>query len=273
MQRIQELGKQVIPESTRLEQNRGKDAKTIFYPKKKGDFEKYKKMPHRSDLKGFDQKAQKEPNKKQVFNDLNVGYIERDPERILIESHVTKKLINSVSDKIYDRNSMEIEIKNVWNTDKSLAHLVKNSNRSDWDTLFNLPEMQKIIRDNTFSPAIHQIRKKYNVGEIKAKEIFDGLNSENRVKLLKGVALGRPPTIKTAPRLFKPRLPQITVRTKRGKVFSRSKPQKWTDMQERTLRSYSGENLDNIVRVYNAVFSVKRTKSAISSKLTRLKKK
>jgi len=278
--KLNRLAKKVVPDGFKLEKDRSRNAKIVLDPDNPAQLSRWKKATNRTDLKGFDTKKEKTLSVKQVLSKQKVGYIESDPDRIVRQGHVTRELIDSISDKIVDRESMIKEVTAVWKKDKSLnsfwdgQHWLK---KSDWEALFNTDHMKNIIRKNTILPVLKTIQKQFNVDIVKAKNIYDKMPDDKKATLLKRTSnLGRlkeqiqKPQPKVKPIQLVPLLKRQKSRV--GKFYRRAKPQKWTQIQKNFLNNYSNEKIDVIIKIYNNSFSKKRTMIGLKTKLYRMKK-
>ncbi len=279
---LDKFGTQIVPNGVRLEQDRGRNAKIIHSPTKKGK-QAWAKNPNKSDLKGFDTKDRKQPSKKKIGNLLGLGYIETDPDRFVADGYVTRQLIDSVSDEIIDLDSLKQAVTKAWKTDNSLKSFWDKQNElknADWEALLKTGHIQKIIKNNTMLPVIKAIQKKFNIDSLKAKQVYDKMPSHTKEKLLKqSVSKGtiskpKPKIVAKKQQSMIDLIPKIKQqKSKKGNFYQRTKPQKWSKMQELFLSNYKTEKIETVFKMYNDSFSTKRTKNSLQNKIYRLKTK
>jgi len=278
-EKLNMMAKQIVPDGFRLESDRSRNAKVILDPNNPSDYKKWKKAPNKTDLKGFDTKKEKEKSTKQVLKSLNVGYIESDPERFVAEGYETRRLIDSVANKIYDRDSMIKALTEVWKSDTSLKSFWQDQEwigKRDWDALFKTTYIQNLVKKNTIVPLLKQIQKQFNVSEGKAQAIFNKLPQRKKDQLINQQITGiKIPTRRKQPKarpIFDSLPKAKRQKSKKGNYYVRTKPQKWSSMQETFLRNNINQKVDDLVKIYNNTFSTKRTKSSLQTKYYRIKK-
>jgi len=279
--KLDRMAKQVLPDSFKLESDRGRNAKVVLNPDKPKEFKRWKDATNKTDLKGFDTKKEKEKSIREINKSLHLGYIESDPERFVREGHETRRLIDSVKDKIFDKESMIKAVSEVWKKESSLKSFWKEQDwikKRDWEALFNTSHLQSIIKQNSVLPLVKMIQKQYNINVNKAQAIYDKLPQRKKNQLIQKHILGikKPKTktikVKKARPIFDSLPKAKRQKSKAGTYYIRTKPQKWSAMQQKFLKNNQNQKVDDLVRIYNNTFSAKRTKSSLYTKLYRLKK-
>lgn len=278
-EKLNRMAKQVVPDGFRLEKDRSRNAKIVLDPNKPSHYKKWKSAPNKTDLKGFDTKKQKEKSTRKILKSLNVGYIESDPERFVAEGYETRRLIDSVSKNIYDKESMIKAVTEVWKKDSSLKSFWREQDwikKSDWDALFKTNYIQNLVKKNTVIPLLKQIQKQYNVSQTKAEAIYNKLPQAKKDQLIKqqvsGIKIPSRKKMKKARPIYDSLPKAKRQKSRTGTYYVRTKPQKWSSMQETFLRNNIHQKVDDLLRTYNNTFSTKRTKSSLSTKYYRLKK-
>jgi len=276
------MAKKFVPDGFKLEKDRSYNAKVVLDPDNPANFKRWKKNTNKVDLRGFDTRKEKELSLRQVLKKSSLGYIESEPDRFVAEGYETRRLIDSIADKIYDKESMIKEITSVWKRDNGLRSFWDSGEwitKGDWEALFKTGYIQGIIKNNVVEPVLSAIRDKYKVSDFKARQVFEKLSEEKINLIYQATRRGKIKQIKIIKKkkTINPILASIP-RAKRqmskgGIFYQRTKPQIWSKMQEKFLINNSKQPILDLFKVYNSTFSVKRTMGSLQNKIYRLKKK
>jgi len=250
--------KDIYPESRSLSMDRRFNAETILDPTDPKQLKEWALDKDKKDARGFDDKSGREPSVKKVVDSVSGesrNYVEEDIDRFVDTSQETGKLIDKVSDKIFDYNSMKKAIKESWGNDlKGLSELADRLTNRDYNALFNSPLIQRYIQNNTQSHLVNYIQKRFKVEPVRASRIINKLGRLNRAKLFYVVRHKR--------------LPKIKMPTKSGRRTRRRFSQQETNF------IYTNKHLTDktMTKLFNQTFQNKRDISSIRNKLHRIRK-
>jgi len=272
----EKIENQFYPNSRSLEVDRTKNAKKVYNYNDVKEFEAWQKNHTRSDLKGYDDRTAKQPSIGNVTRKISGGFSGEDvlmneAERLVDINSSSGRMLSNYKKEIYDFNSFKNVVFQAWDVSgESISNLITNVRNKDkaLTPLFNTSQVQSWLKDNTASRVMDNISKKYKVNSFKARKIFDKLTPQNRLRLL------NQPKIKQIKKkeIKKPKLNFIKQKSKKGKIYSRTKPIKWTDNQILYLKSRIGLSPKRIYDSYISSFKTERSLGSLKSKLYRLKK-
>lgn len=274
---LDKVGKQYLPEGFNLAVDRSRTARTVTK-----DVGRWRDKTNRMDLKGFDTRSARETPVSTIVKKIRgirgrtssgEDALFEEPLRFVRRGQRTRELLEDVKDEIYDFESFKVAVKKSWSTDGSLRELVNDITRDDaWQLLYNTPLIQSWVKGNTDDLGIDLIMHKYNIERNRARNVFQKLDAKSRARLFKDTKVGvrvKPTVVKVA---VKPKIPMLRQKSKGGKFYQRTKPQRWTKLEERLLKNNKGKSTAKIFDIYRRVFSDKgRTDSSIRNKIYRLK--
>jgi len=276
-----EIKKNVFPEGGALATDRGIDAKKQFNISDVKAYEEWRKDHSKSDLKGYDDRASKEPSAREIAKKISGGKSGEDvlfdeADRFSDPTSEAGRLLRKYKNNIYDFETFKQVVKQAWDVPgESIKNLYDNISKKNLDAvlkpLFDTKQVQKWLKDNNMSEMIARIRKRYKVEPERARKIYERLTPSGKERLLKIVS-GKPIRIKEAPvkapkkRVYG-RIKQVSAS---GKSYFRSKPRKFTDNQILFLKARRGLPIARILETYNREFKEDRTKSSLQNKLYRL---
>ncbi len=275
-----EIKSQWFPEGDALDSDRSKDAKKQFSYKDVEEFDKWKKDHSRSDLKGFDDKASKEPSTKDILKKISGGrsgedVLQNEADRFSDPTSEAGRFLRKYKDKIYNFESFKQAVKQAWDKDgESIKNLYENIRKKNLDEvltpLFNTKEVQKWLMENNESNIIQKIQKKYKVEPRRARIIYERLSPQSKERLLKAVSQAQPKIrmVEQKP-AQKPQMALIRQVSKAGTRYTRVKPMRWTENQILFLQARRGLPLERVLETYNQTFQNNRTLSSLRNKLYR----
>lgn len=272
--RLDDIGKSILTDPHALAVDRGKSAEVV------DSVDEWKKRgTNRSDLKGFDTKIKPKTAEKatrRLLYDQGVGYVEQEPDRFLRGDQQSRKLLEQNKDKILDYETFKQVLKQSWGQDTSLNQLVNGTyaKESDFKALFEQGIVQQWLQQNIENTAIPVLMRKLNIEEGRARMVWSKLPARKRGKLLTKINKGQKLKIKrktVIPALKEGRVKLIEYQ-RGGKTYNRSKPVKWTAMQEKFIVNNRSKGLKWVTQFYNRIFDNPRTQGSISNKYYRMKK-
>lgn len=269
---ISDIGKQFLPEGLALATDRGKKAPVV-------PLEEWKGKHNRTDLQGYDTPDAKERSKISVIKDLKgirghttsgEDAMIEEPERFL--KYYNQQLTKEELSKIIDFQSFKEATRKVFQKDPSLPTLWENihGREAGLKEVFKTDAVQQWINQNSESFVIDYIMAKKNVGRLKAQSSYNRLSLKQKNRLISKVIRGVPIKI----RARQERIPRIKLITqiRDGKPYQRTKPVRWTDMQENFVRNNKSRGLKWVTDYYNNIFPDARTKRSVQNKFYRVRK-
>lgn len=159
-------------------------------------------------------------------------------------NQLATQLFDSVSDQIFDFETMKQAIKEAYSGDPSLANLIADGNISDkgWFALFEHPKVQAVIRKNSKEVEDPAFMEKLTKRSVKAKTKITRINQRNR-EILKN----------------------FTKAKKRSAFLDQ-----WSNQEELFLKKNKDQALGVLFINYKKKFKKERSISSIKNKLRRL---
>lgn len=199
-----------------------------------------------------------------------------EAQRYFNEGSVTRQLIDKIKYDIYDFESFKELLKQAFSEDLSLSNLLEANGWGDdsYRALFENPLIQKWVEANDHNKTISYLAKQSNISQEQARRLFEGMNQVDRNRVRVASTQQRKITIQkrlwTREERKVKRIPKIEQVSKSGTTYRRTKPQKWTGLQDRFLQNNRGLRVERILELYNLLFPLHpRTVSSLRNKLYR----
>lgn len=260
--KLHEKLKDIYPESRSLDVDREYTAETVLDPNKPEDIKKWSQKPNRIDLKGFDDRASAEPSIKKVTSEITTGDTGEDvlinePERFLNTGTVTRELLEKGRDKMVDFPSFVEQVKKNYSDDRNLRSLIQTiGNRTEgYLSLFNQPEIQDWIKQNTMPQLVNYLTKTYGVEPVRASRILNKLGDKTRNKFYSKVKRTK------MPRFIMPRISRPKVSRKR-----------WSEQEMNILRENQNLGFNAMYKIFTASRVTKRSKSSVKNQFYKIKR-
>lgn len=274
--RLDRVGKQYLPEGFDLAVDRSKEAEEVTTK-----VSVWKDKTNRMDLKGFDTPDAREARVSSVVKDIKgiagrttsgEDAILEEPERFVRPDQKAGNLLHQHKDEIYNFESFKRTLKKSWSGDPALPNLMHDLHREDiLRLIYQTNTVQNWIRQNSDDLLTHLVQKRYNVEENRARKILQGLDSGARDKLLTSTRVrfrAKPVTVMKAKR----KVVMIKQVSKGGKVYERSKPKKWTVLENKLVSNNRAKKVSHIFDIYRKVFhDTERSDSSIRNKIYRVR--
>lgn len=260
--------KDLYPESRALDMDRVYDAETMLDPEKPEDVQRWNDSKDSIDLRGFDDRSAREPNKKEVLQrnirgDSGDGVIMTEPDRLVDPNSQAGKLIADNKDEIKDYASFIRAVKNAWESDDALPSLIDNiSYDSSFQEMFKHPTIQGYIDENTKPDMINYIIKKFGVEPVRASNIINKLPRSIRAKLYHKAQRTRLPKI---------RLPKARpIRRPVGRQTTSRR--RWSEQEINILRANQDVSPERATEILNANSTQNRSFASVRNKLYRIRR-
>lgn len=274
-------------EGNALMRDRGIDAQTVFDPK---DVDKWLKAGvNKTDLKGFDTTDAREPSMRQLGGQLKkgtgLGYVESEPDRFVESGMESFKALSRYKDEITGYDSFKKIVEKAWRShstgDKGLHHLFKEMTEGDFVALYETSVVQSWVRQaprrderipqEVQNSIISGLMKRYNIERGRATTKFNELSPPAQQKLIDRFRLRSERDARRRMFVGIPENAQKQTVAYRGRTYVRSKPTKWSPLQETFIRNNSGLPLKDLTDLYRHVFTTSpRTYNSIKFKRQRL---
>ena len=194
-----------------------------------------------------------------------------EPERFL--KYYEQQLSKDEMRKIVDFESFLKATKETFNRDNSLPNLWDdvNGKTKGLMEIFNTRKVQDLIIKNSRTFIIDYIMKKKNIERGRAESVFSKLSPRKQSKLIKKFTKGS--KIRISQQKTKSQINNMKMiqQTRGGKTYYRTKPTRWTQMQERFIKNNKQKGVRWVTEYYNRIFiDNKRTKSSIQNKYYRV---
>lgn len=281
---IQEkIKKKWFPESHALDTDRGILAKDVYSYKTVEQFNKWKKDPSRSDLRGFDTPDVKESSIREVLKKISgrasgEDVLLSEPERFTDLSTEAGRMLLKYKDHITNFDSFKKAVEMAWSKDgDSIKNLYDSITKGRLDSvlkpMFESSTIQGWLKHNRRGDMVNYIMKKYRVSQKRATRVFDKLTPRGKDRILKVINSKQPKiNIVKIKQAKKPRIVQIRQLSKSGTIYKRTKPSRWDKNQIKFIESNKYKSLDMLLKDYNNFFKKNnRTISSLRNKIYRMR--
>jgi len=263
---------QYLPEGHNLDVDRSYTAQTVVT-----DINEWKNKTNRVDLRGFDTKDAKEPSPRKLIKKLGIGYVESESDRFMRDNQESKRLLERYKTRIVDFQTFKKAVKEAWSKDMSLRNLLEEMKEKDYEALFNTGEMQSWIKENVEVTGIQLLMRRMNVGEGRATRVWSKLPQSSKLKILKQgrlkpIGKRSKDVLSTTKGIQREAQRLIEQRARGGSLYSRTRPQRWSELQSRYIINNENLPLTRLLERYNQLFpQSRRTISSLRNKRYRLR--
>lgn len=254
---IERRGKRLYPEGLSLSIDRSKDAELVFSPDKIKDWEKWREMKNKSDMKGYDDTSAQERPVRLVKRDISGGYVASEPDRFLRSKQKSRKMLEEQKELMHDYDSFKEAVEKAWHADrKGLSNLLDAMHEADFKALYEQPLIQDWIENNQRPMLIQYIMKRYKLEPVRASRVVIGLSSKvrNRLYLL----------------AVKRKLPKVQV-LRRVPRRAANKPRiKWSVEEKNLLRVNRKLRPELLTELLNRLNPYNRTVGSVKSQMKKI---
>lgn len=262
---------QILPRGHSLDVDRRFSASQVTT-----DLSAWSRDTSRMDFRGYDTRQDQTPRgyerTRAQYGRPSTFPVE-EPERYFNPNSVTRNLLETVKNNIYDYDSFKLLLAQAWQGDNSLRNLIPNMAEEDYNALFRHQVVKDWVDKNLEREGTRIIGERNRIDPQRALQMWQNMNQAQRINIL-GLTL--PPTAREIRPVTQipSQIPQpevVTWHRADGTAYQRSKGAKWTDLQLRFLLNRRGLPSKRVVEEYNSFWrNSPRSDKSVKSKFYRL---
>lgn len=208
-----------------------------------------------------------------------------EPQRFLREGQESRRLLERIKDQFFDFESFKIAARKALADDRGgfdqlIADVDARGGNRGYEALFNTGVVKGWLKENTQGAAVSWLRNRFKVSESKARSIFNSYSDKRKEKVIEASFTGKRVRIRPTPQVVErgqrkpyiPPRPRIRQLSRTGTSYLRTKPQNFTELEKRFLRSQAPRmSLVRLLEQHQRTFlQTPRTLLSLKNKVQRL---